>query len=390
MNDKIKTKKKPLPFPIYFWTVIILAFGGIADSLYLSISHYRVYNDIAYKSFCAITRAINCDTVSQSPYAILWNVPVPVWGIFGYVVFLVMTLIAGSKSAEKKKVWPSLFILSLGFCLYSIMLAIISAYYIHSYCMMCIVSYAISFLLCYFSWMIFKRFGKQKMIAGIKEDGVFWWQNRKKSFALFSSFFVVMLILIFGYPKYWHFNPLQITLDLPTGMTEEGYPWIGAKQPELEIMEFTDYQCFQCKKMHFFLRRIVAQYPNKIRLIHRHFPMDDQINPVVKDKYHVGSGAMALIAEYATTQNKFWEMNDLLFSATDDHKDINIKILTDQIGLDYRAAALSIRNPALRYRIKHDISVGINLGITGTPGYVINGKIYLAQIPPEIFSAVLN
>ena len=54
-----KTKQIiPLPFPFYFWTLAALAMAGVLDSIYLSISHYRVYTDIAYESFCAISSAI--------------------------------------------------------------------------------------------------------------------------------------------------------------------------------------------------------------------------------------------------------------------------------------------------------------------------------------------
>jgi hypothetical protein len=79
---------KPFPFPVYLWTVVFLAVAGLADSLYLAISHYRVYTDINYRSFCAISRAINCDTVSQSRFSIFFDVPVPIWGVIGYTFFL--------------------------------------------------------------------------------------------------------------------------------------------------------------------------------------------------------------------------------------------------------------------------------------------------------------
>ncbi len=85
-----KTKAiNTLPFPVYLWTIILLAIVGLADSIYLAISHYRIYTDIGYRSFCAISKAINCDTVSQSAYSIFWGVPVPVWGIIGYTFFFV-------------------------------------------------------------------------------------------------------------------------------------------------------------------------------------------------------------------------------------------------------------------------------------------------------------
>jgi len=84
MAIKAKTHKvsqiNSLQFPLYFWTVAALAMAGVLDSIYLLISHYRVYTDIAYESFYAIPRSINCDTVSQSPYSIFIGIPVPVCG----------------------------------------------------------------------------------------------------------------------------------------------------------------------------------------------------------------------------------------------------------------------------------------------------------------------
>ena len=99
----------PLPFPVYFWIFVVLAIMGLADAIYLSVSHYRVYTDIGYASFCAISKAINCDTVSQSPYSILWGAPVPVWGVFGYLCVIVLLPFAGSKEAGKERIWSFLF-----------------------------------------------------------------------------------------------------------------------------------------------------------------------------------------------------------------------------------------------------------------------------------------
>ncbi|MCK4984363.1 MAG: hypothetical protein KAS40_02535, partial [Desulfobacterales bacterium] len=156
-----KTKSKdirPLPFGVYFWTVIMITVIGLIDSIYLSVSHYRVYTDIGYKSFCAISRAINCDTVSQSSYSIFINLPVPVWGVIGYGFLLLCLLLAGSKSAEKKRIWSIVFWISLVFACYSVILALVSNYLIGSYCIMCIVSYGVNLSLLFYAWLIRRRF----------------------------------------------------------------------------------------------------------------------------------------------------------------------------------------------------------------------------------------
>ena len=389
-NVKKNKKIKPLPFPFYFWTVAALAMAGVLDSIYLSVSHYRVYTDIAYESFCAISRSINCDTVSQSPYSIFIGIPVPIWGIIGYTFFLLFIPFAWSREAQKQRMWPVLFLISLTFSIYSVILAYISTFYIHSYCMMCIVSFGINFLLLYYTWLVRKRFDKSGIIKGLMLDIGFLWEKKKKTIPIFFSTLCIITFLIIAFPSYWKYSPPILSKSIPSGITDDGYPWIGAENPVLEITEFTDYQCFQCKKMHFFLRKLVEKNPDKIRLIHRHFPMDHKYNPMVKEPFHVGSGAMALFAEYAQTQGKFWEMNDILFDLAGKTNVINIKKLAGKVELDYRALSQSTKNRTIRYKVKHDIAIGMKLGINGTPGYVIDGKVYLGQIPPEILSKVLD
>jgi uncharacterized membrane protein/predicted DsbA family dithiol-disulfide isomerase len=380
----------PLPFVVYFTSVALLALAGLVDSLFLAVSHYRVYTDMAYSSFCAISKALNCDTVSQSTYSILWGMPVPVWGIIGYTILLLLLPFALSKDARKQRVWPIFFLLSLGYSLYSVILAVISTYYIRSYCLMCVLSYGINFLLLYASWLIRKRFDTTGLFKGLKLDFTFLWKRKRTTVPVFFAVICFCTTLLVFFPSYWSFPSSLLSRDMPRGFTKEGYPWIGAETPEFEIMEFADYQCFQCKKMHFFLRRLLAEYPTKIRLIHRHFPMEDKINPLVKEKFHVGSGTMALLTAYAQIEGKFWETNDLLYSLVGQKDEINLKELSETIGLDYEAFSYAINDGNLRYKVKHDIASGIKMGINGTPAFVIDGEVYQGQIPAMIIKKRLK
>jgi len=60
---------------VYFGAVLALCLAGLAVSLYLAISHYRIHTETGYQSFCALSKAINCDTVSESPYSVWWGLP---------------------------------------------------------------------------------------------------------------------------------------------------------------------------------------------------------------------------------------------------------------------------------------------------------------------------
>jgi protein-disulfide isomerase len=247
-------------------------------------------------------------------------------------------------------------------------------------------------MLAFNAWLIIKRFGeKTGIIKGIQEDIKFILNKKGFSLTLLAPYAAVIISVFIFFPVYWNLTLPAISADLPKGVTSDGHPWIGGgDNPELIITEYSDYLCFQCRKMHFFLRHLVNKNPEKIRLIHRHYPMDDKFNPIVKETFHVGSGDMALFAIYASTKGKFWEMNDYLFSMDKSLKSIDIKELAGKTGLDYRELAMARNDSGIRGALRRDIVDGLKLKITGTPGYVIDKKLYLGEIPADIIKKVVK
>lgn len=385
MSNNVSTIKH-WPFLFYWWCVILLATAGLIDSIYLAISHYRVYTDLGYKSFCAISKAINCDTVSQSPYSIFLGVPVPVWGIWGYLWVLMLAWLTKSKAAQCQRGWPLLNLIALGFCAYSVILALISNYYIRSYCIMCILSYAVNLLLLLYVWMVRRRFDHDSLIPGIRKDAAFFRHRHRFAVAL-PALFVILLIGFF--PKYWHMSAPVLAKGIPHGITEDHVPWMGAEKPELTIVEFSDYQCFQCKKMHHFLRQLVADNPDKIRLMHRHFPMDDKFNLIVKTPFHVGSGELSLVAIHAARNGKFWQVNDMLYDMVNKGGEIGLKQISQETGLDFGALTFARSDPVNRHILQVDIWHGLKKRILGTPSFLVGDEIYQGTIPANVLEKVM-
>jgi protein-disulfide isomerase len=117
--------------------------------------------------------------------------------------------------------------------------------------------------------------------------------------------------------------------------------------------------------------------------------MDHSVNPIVKEPFHVGSGKLALIAIHAATRNKFWQMNDLLFEMAAQSDVINARKLAARLEMDPEAMVRSVNDRSAQLLLQQDILSGLKLQISGTPTYVINENVYLAQIPPEIIKAAL-
>ncbi|MCI5164582.1 MAG: hypothetical protein D3903_00490 [Candidatus Electrothrix sp. GM3_4] len=382
-------KQKTLPYNVYTVPILVFAAIGIAASAYLALSHYRNYTDIGYSSFCAISQSINCDTVSQSPWSILLGLPVALWGLFGYTVFFFLALPAQINTEERKGLWDLLFLIALLFSLVDLFFGYITTTEIGSYCIVCLLTYVVSFALLFLTWIIRRRFNSHSLLNGIQR-GLGFLLRQKIILSL-----LVLLVLAFGalrifIPTYWNYQYPQFSENIAKGVTEEGHPWIGAENPKLTIKEFTDYQCFQCSKAHFFLRLLVDKYPDKIRLVHYHYPMDEKFNTVlVKKPFHTGSGMLALLTIAAARQNKFWEANDSLYAVIQHGiTGFNIKKFAEKLHLDAEQLKNDMHSKSAFKQVESDIRTGLKNNILGTPSFIVDGKVYTGRLPNEILDII--
>ena len=80
-------------------------------------------------------------------------------------------------------------------------------------------------------------------------------------------------------------------------------------------------------------------------------------------------------------------LNDLLFSLAGKKKAVRVEALAEALELNSAELAQAVKSRKIRYRLQKDIFFGNKLGISGTPAYVIDGKVYLGQIPAEVLKS---
>lgn len=369
--------------------VFCMILVGIADALYLLSSHYKNYTDLTYQSFCAISKAINCDTVSQSSWSIFLGIPLSLWGVLGYFFLFFLLLSPLFQESQKSSGWAVLLTISCLFSIHSIILAFISSYIIKSYCIMCILSYCANFFLFYISYRSFMKFYDLRFFDSLIRDIVF----IKNSVFMKSVilFFIAVIIMIYSLmPQYWNMASPSISVSIKQGVEKDSRdPWIGAEKPVITIYEYTDYLCFQCRKMHKYLRGLVGANPEKIRLVHINYPMDNSFNPIiVPESFHEGSGQLALLSEYASEREDFWKINDALFEAARLRGEIQIDKISRMTGMSLNDVSLALHHPFFRKSLDFDILRGMKNRVLVTPSYIINGSVYQGIIPPDVFKQV--
>lgn len=157
----------------------------------------------------------------------------------------------------------------------------------------------------------------------------------------------------------------------PTLIDIGGYASKGSATPTITLVEFADFQCAHCRTTSEVLDKLVKKYPQKIKLVFKHFPLSNA-HPMAKQA--------ALAAESAARQGKFWQMHDALFSSKDVLSNDVINKLAQKIGLKDKQFKADMTNPEVISKVETSLAEGERLGIKGTPSLFFNGRQYFLSL----------
>jgi protein-disulfide isomerase len=156
-------------------------------------------------------------------------------------------------------------------------------------------------------------------------------------------------------------NPATV-YQLPVGASATK----GPENAPVTITEFSDYQCPFCARTEPLISDMVKQYPDKVRVVFKHFPL-------VSIHQYAMPAAKAAIA--AQKQGKFWEMHEKLFANQRALGDQQIKQYAQEIGLDMTKFETDMNSPEVQKQIQDDMALATKVGLRGTPTVFVNGKI---------------
>jgi protein-disulfide isomerase len=147
----------------------------------------------------------------------------------------------------------------------------------------------------------------------------------------------------------------------------------GNSKARVMIVEFSDFQCPYCREVAATLRSVLAKHEGTVALAFRDMPIQ-QIHPLAL-------GA-AEAARCAGEQGKFWEYHDLLFADQNrlDHNGLLEKART--LKLDEKQFDSCLTTEKYKPQIQQDSQDGMRAGVSGTPGFFING-IFLSGAQAE-------
>lgn len=174
---------------------------------------------------------------------------------------------------------------------------------------------------------------------------------------------------------------LQPPAVLRVDVKIDGAPFKGGKNAPVTIVEFTDIHCPFCKKVLPTLGQVLSRYGNKVKLVYKDFPID---------KLHPGARKGHEAARCADEQGKFWPYHDKLFATSPKASPDDLKAYAKEVGLDLPAFETCVASGKFVRAVQNDIDEGKRIGVTGTPAFVINGRLISGAQPLEAFARVID
>jgi protein-disulfide isomerase len=175
---------------------------------------------------------------------------------------------------------------------------------------------------------------------------------------------------------------VKILLDPPrVAFTfDESSPSRGPADAPVVLVEYTDYQCPYCTRIQPTLDELMERYDGKLVHVFKNLPLP----------MHAQAQLAASAALCAQDQGKFWELHDWLFANQRSLSRESIVEAAGNLGMDTEVFASCIDQGKYAERVKAETAEAQSYGITGTPGFLINGRVITGARPIEMFESVID
>lgn len=156
----------------------------------------------------------------------------------------------------------------------------------------------------------------------------------------------------------------------------------GGDNAKVTIVEYSDFECPFCEAVHPTIKQVMDTYGDDVRLVYRHYPLS----------FHPQAQKAAEASECAADQGKFWEFHDTMFD--------NQALLQGGVT-QLKKWAADLRLNTAKFNncldsgekatiVADDASGGSAIGVTGTPGFFINGISVVGAQPFSTFKQVID
>jgi protein-disulfide isomerase len=146
---------------------------------------------------------------------------------------------------------------------------------------------------------------------------------------------------------------------------ETPFPGAVAGNPngDVKLVVFFDYACPYCRQGHADVSRLLREDP-KLMVVYRDFPV---LSPASTE------AAMASLS--AASQGGYRKFHDAMFESPGRVSLARTMGIVKGVGLSEERTSADLKNASLKAEIDRNLMLGRELGLTGTPSYVVGNRI---------------
>jgi protein-disulfide isomerase len=142
----------------------------------------------------------------------------------------------------------------------------------------------------------------------------------------------------------------------------------GPNTAPVTLVEYGDYECPYGAQAYLIVKEVQERLGSKLRF--RNYPVTSTRPRAYK---------VALAAEAAAAQNKFWDMYDYLFKHGQTNTDEILRKSAAGLGLQMDIFDRDLNEQTHKARVDEDIESGKSSGVKNTPTFYINGDHYVGE-----------
>lgn len=138
----------------------------------------------------------------------------------------------------------------------------------------------------------------------------------------------------------------------------------GSLDAPITIVEYSDLECPFCKQFHQTMNKVVADYPNEVLWVYRHFPLDS-----LHSKARAEAEAAECVAKLAGNEI-FWKYVDKIFSVTPSNNGLGLSLLPKmavELGVAEKDFTKCTSGDEIKTVVQVDVENAVTSGGEGTP-----------------------
>jgi predicted DsbA family dithiol-disulfide isomerase/uncharacterized membrane protein len=294
-------------------------------------------------TFCGVDSGCAAVRGSGFGYVVLGELPIPLpaFGMLGFAVLLGFALTRG---------WRRFLPLVAGIGgLLALGLFGLQAFKIKHLCSLCVTVDALGVAAALSSWVSWKGRGEDGEDFGLR--GGAW-----------PALALLALIAPLGWPQ------LRPAPPVPEGV-QKLY-----RAGKINVVEFADYECPFCRRLHPELQAVIKSYPGKVNFRRLNLPLHS----------HEFAQGAAQAQVCAREQGKGDEMADRLFSADDLRPEAN-RAVAKELGVELGAYDQCLASGKADRVIEAESKILIDNGLQGLPTTYVGAQTIIGAQPEEIF-----